>query len=29
MFRRRAERDDKQELLIFITPKIVQDTLSR
>jgi type IV pilus assembly protein PilQ len=29
MFRRTAERDDKQELLIFITPKIVQDTLSR
>jgi type IV pilus assembly protein PilQ len=29
MFRRTAERDDKQELLIFITPKIVQDTVSR
>jgi len=29
MFRRDIERDDKQELLIFITPKIVEDTLSR
>ncbi len=28
-FRRTAERDDKQELLIFITPKIVQDVAPR
>jgi type IV pilus assembly protein PilQ len=28
-FRREIERDDKQELLIFITPRIVQDTFSR
>ncbi|MCZ6889915.1 MAG: type IV pilus secretin PilQ [Gammaproteobacteria bacterium] len=27
-FQRRIERDDKQELLIFITPRIIQDTLS-
>jgi type IV pilus assembly protein PilQ len=29
MFRRDIERDNKQELLIFITPKIVQDTFVR
>ncbi len=29
LFRRTIERDDKQELLIFITPKIIQDTLAR
>jgi type IV pilus assembly protein PilQ len=29
MFRRDIERNDKQELLIFITPKIVQDTFVR
>jgi len=28
LFRRTLERDDKQELLIFITPRIIQDTLS-
>ncbi|MDA1076804.1 MAG: type IV pilus secretin PilQ family protein [Proteobacteria bacterium] len=28
LFRRTVERDDKQELLIFITPKIIQDSLS-
>lgn len=28
LFRRDIERDDKQELLIFITPRIIQDTLS-
>lgn len=27
-FRRTIERDDKQELLIFITPRIIQDTLT-
>ncbi len=27
LFRHTTQRDDKQELLIFITPKIVQDTL--
>ena len=26
LFRRTVERDDKQELLIFITPRIIQDT---
>ncbi|MEE4361070.1 MAG: type IV pilus secretin PilQ family protein [Pseudomonadales bacterium] len=29
LFRRRTESDDKQELLIFITPRIIQDALSR
>ncbi|HEX7037636.1 MAG TPA: type IV pilus secretin PilQ family protein [Pseudomonadales bacterium] len=29
LFRRTEERDDKQELLIFITPRIVQDSLTR
>jgi len=29
LFRRTLERDDKQELLIFITPRIIQDTLSK
>ena len=29
LFRRRVERDDKQELLIFITPRIIHDTLSQ
>jgi type IV pilus assembly protein PilQ len=29
MFRRDISRDDKQELLIFITPKIVEDTFAR
>jgi type IV pilus assembly protein PilQ len=28
LFRRDIERDDKQELLIFITPRIIQDSLS-
>jgi type IV pilus assembly protein PilQ len=28
LFRRDITRDDKQELLIFITPKIIQDTFS-
>ncbi len=28
LFRRTLERDDKQELLIFITPRIIQDDLS-
>jgi len=28
-FRREIERDDKQELLIFITPRIIQDTFNR
>ena len=28
LFRRDVERDDKQELLIFITPRIIQDALS-
>jgi type IV pilus assembly protein PilQ len=28
-FRRTVERDDKQELLIFITPRIIQDSLTR
>jgi len=28
-FRRTVERDDKQELLIFITPRIIQDSLNR
>ncbi|MDZ7669181.1 MAG: type IV pilus secretin PilQ, partial [Gammaproteobacteria bacterium] len=28
-FRRTEERDDKQELLIFITPRIIKDSLSR
>ncbi|MCZ6854047.1 MAG: type IV pilus secretin PilQ family protein [Gammaproteobacteria bacterium] len=28
LFRRTIERDDKQELLIFITPRIIQDTLT-
>lgn len=28
LFRRTVERDDKQELLIFITPRIIQDTLT-
>ncbi|MFU8815123.1 MAG: type IV pilus secretin PilQ [Pseudomonadales bacterium] len=28
-FRRTIERDDKQELLIFITPRIIQDNLVR
>jgi type IV pilus assembly protein PilQ len=28
-FRRTVERDDKQELLIFITPRIIQDNLVR
>jgi type IV pilus assembly protein PilQ len=29
LFKRRVQSDDKQELLIFITPRIVEDTLSR
>ncbi|HSG89875.1 MAG TPA: type IV pilus secretin PilQ [Pseudomonadales bacterium] len=29
LFRRRIESDDKQELLIFITPRIIQDALTR
>ncbi|MFM7118676.1 MAG: type IV pilus secretin PilQ [Gammaproteobacteria bacterium] len=29
VFRRNSGRDDKQELLIFITPKIVEDTFAR
>ncbi|MEZ5561007.1 MAG: type IV pilus secretin PilQ [Pseudomonadales bacterium] len=29
LFRRKVEKDDKQELLIFITPRILQDTLTR
>jgi type IV pilus assembly protein PilQ len=29
LFRRTIERDDKQELMIFITPKIVRDTVAR
>ena len=28
LFRRTIERDDKQELLIFITPRIIQDSLT-
>ncbi|NIP16337.1 MAG: type IV pilus secretin PilQ [Pseudomonadales bacterium] len=28
LFRKDVERDDKQELLIFITPRIIQDSLS-
>jgi len=28
LFRRTTERDDKQELLVFITPRIIQDTLT-
>ncbi len=28
LFRRTLERDDKQELLIFITPRIIQDSLT-
>ena len=28
LFKRTSERDDKQELLIFITPRIISDTLS-
>ena len=28
LFRRDVERDDKQELLIFITPRIIQDSIS-
>lgn len=28
-FRREVERDDKQELLIFITPRIIQETFTR
>ncbi len=28
LFRRTLVRDDKQELLIFITPRIIQDSLS-
>ncbi len=28
MFKQRVERDDNQELLIFVTPKILKDTLS-
>ncbi len=29
LFKRTVERDDKQELLIFITPRIIQDALTR
>ena len=29
LFKRTVERDDKQELLIFITPRIIQDSLTR
>jgi type IV pilus assembly protein PilQ len=29
LFRRTVENDDKQELLIFITPRIIQDALTR
>ena len=28
LFKRTVERDDKQELLIFITPRIISDTLT-
>ena len=28
MFRRTLERDDKQELLIFITPRVIQDAIA-
>ncbi|MCZ6458093.1 MAG: type IV pilus secretin PilQ, partial [Gammaproteobacteria bacterium] len=28
LFRRTLERDDRQELLIFITPRIIQDSLT-
>ncbi len=28
LFRKTTERDDKQELLIFITPRLIQDTLT-
>ncbi len=28
MFRRTLERDDKQELLIFITPRVIQDAIT-
>ena len=29
MFRRTIERDDKQELLIFITPRLIRDSLTQ
>ena len=29
LFRRTLERDDKQELLIFITPRVIQDAITR
>ena len=29
LFRNKVERDDKQELLIFITPQILRDSLTR
>jgi len=29
LFRNNVERDDKQELLIFITPQILRDSLTR
>ena len=28
LFKRTIERDDKQELLIFITPRIISDTIT-
>ena len=28
LFRRTLERDDKQELLIFITPRVIQDAIT-
>jgi len=28
MFKQRSEKDDNKELLIFVTPKILKDTLS-
>ncbi|MEW4936800.1 hypothetical protein ABKJ23_01515, partial [Acinetobacter baumannii] len=29
LFRKDVKSDDKQELLIFVTPRIVNDTLAR
>ncbi|MEX2326430.1 MAG: hypothetical protein WD558_01755 [Pseudomonadales bacterium] len=29
LFRRNTKSDDKQELLIFITPRLIRDSLTR
>ncbi|HAK15658.1 MAG TPA: hypothetical protein DCM65_05215, partial [Acinetobacter junii] len=29
LFRRESKQDNKRELLIFVTPRIVNDTLTR